>query len=191
MGIEFCPCYLFGLKRLSPGVYGLYGRVNGDLNRAYSIRCLPVVLLPIPPSLRLATVSQLQCWLGPTLDPPVLADSYSSASCGFTAPFPWVLVCTRFCLCLLESGIHLPTVLWKSCGSNSTRTLKNQPIYLGLPSPFARSLGWEVWHESQNLNNNGKTSLLLLFSRLWVTHLTGMVFDLTLLPSHCSFFCVY
>lgn len=35
-----------------------------------------------------ATVSQLQCWLGPTLDPPVLADIIVQRPVGSTAPFP-------------------------------------------------------------------------------------------------------
>ena len=30
-GVVLPPCWLFGLKRPSSGVYGLYGRVNGNL----------------------------------------------------------------------------------------------------------------------------------------------------------------
>ena len=42
---------------------------------------------------------------------------------------------------------------------------------LGIPSPFVRSPGWEAWHGVPNLHNSGRTSLVLLFSSLWVTHL--------------------
>ena len=31
-----------------------------------------------------------------------LTGGAGSVSCGVTDPFPWVLVCTRFCLCLLK-----------------------------------------------------------------------------------------
>ena len=47
----------------------------------------------------------------------------------------------------------------------------------------------------QNLHNAGRTSLVLLFSSLWVTHLAGMGFDFiviaSLLLSCCSFFFVF
>ena len=47
----------------------------------------------------------------------------------------------------------------------------------------------------QNLRNSGRTSLVLLFSSLWVTHLAGMGFDFiviaSLLLSCCSFFFVF
>ena len=48
---------------------------------------------------------------------------------------------------------------------------------LGIPSPFVRAPGWEASRGAQNLHNSGKTSLVLLFSGLWVTHLAGMGFD--------------
>ena len=44
-------------------------------------------------------------------------------------------------------------------------------------SPLSDSPGWEAWHGVQNLHNSARTSLVLLFSSLWVTHPTGMVFD--------------
>ena len=34
-----------------------------------------------------------------TRDPPTLAGSFASASCGVTAPFLYALVRTKFCLC--------------------------------------------------------------------------------------------
>ena len=63
-----------------------------------------------------------------------------------------------------------------------------RPDSLGIPGPFFRSLGWEAWHEVQNLHNSARTSLVLLFSSLWVTNLAGMGFDFImiapLLPSY-------
>ena len=65
---------------------------------------------------------------------------------------------------------------------------------MGIPSPFVGSPGWKACCRVQNLHNSGRTSLVLLFSSLWVTHLAGMRFDfiavVPLLPSHCGFFFV-
>ena len=36
-----------------------------------------------------------------------------SVSCGVTAPFSWVLVCTRFCLC--PPRVSVSPALWKLC----------------------------------------------------------------------------
>ena len=53
--------------------------------------------------------------------------------------------------------------------------------------PTLKILNWV-----QNLHNSGRTSLVLLFSSLWVTHLEGMVCDfiviVPLLLSCCGFF---
>ena len=46
-------------------------------------------------------------------DSQTLTGRFGSVSCGVTAPLPWVLVCTRSCLCLQKS--LFPPVLWKSC----------------------------------------------------------------------------
>ena len=47
----------------------------------------------------------------------------------------------------------------------------------------------------QNLHNSVRTSLILLFSSLWVIHVAGMGFDFIMitpvLPSHFSFFFVF
>ena len=61
---------------------------------------------------------------------------------------------------------------------------------MGIPSPFLGSLCWEAWHGVQKLHNSGRTSLVLLFSSLWLTHPAGMGFDfiMTLLLSGYSFF---
>ena len=57
------------------------------------------------------------------------------------------------------------------------------PVSVGSP-------GWEAWHGVQNLHNSARTSLVLSFSHLWVTHLAFLGFDIIviapLLPTHCS-----
>ena len=50
-----------------------------------------------------------------TGDPPTLAGSFGSVSCGVIALFLWVLVCTRFCLCPSRLESLFPPVLWKFC----------------------------------------------------------------------------
>ena len=49
---------------------------------------------------------------------------------------------------------------------------------LGILSSFARSPGCEAWCRSTNLHKSRRTSLVLSFSRLWVTSPAGMRFDL-------------
>ena len=50
-----------------------------------------------------------------TGDPPTLAGSFGSISCGATAPFLWVFVHTGFCLCPSSLESLFSPVLWKSC----------------------------------------------------------------------------
>ena len=112
------------------------------------------------------------------------------------APFLWGLVqrkaCSfplRFCLCPPKTGVSV-------CPS-PVEVLQSNPA--GLQGQIARDSqslcqipGWEAWRGVQNLHNRGRTSLVLLFSSLWVTNLVGMGFDFTVivprLPSCCSFF---
>ena len=98
-----------------------------------------------------------------TGDPPTLAGHFGSVCCGVTAPFFWVFVCTRFCLCPPRLESLFPPVLWKSYNQILLATRSDS---LGIPSPFVRSPGWEAWHEVQNLHNSGRTTLVLLFSSL-------------------------
>ena len=66
-----------------------------------------------------------------------------------------------------------------------------QPDSLRNPSPFVGCPGWGAWLGVQNLHNSARTSLVLLFSSLWVTHPAGMRFNFiviaSLLPTCCSF----
>ena len=83
--------------------------------------------------------------------------------------------------------IHLPGVAFLSipallrfCGQ---ALLALKPSALGLPPPDARPPGGGTFFRAQNL----RTSVIQLFSSLWLTHLDGMGFDyvtnVTLLPS--------
>ena len=47
-------------------------------------------------------------------DPPELAGSFESISCGVTAPLLWVLVRAKFCLCTPSLEYLFLPVLWKS-----------------------------------------------------------------------------
>ena len=81
----------------------------------------------------------------------------------------------------------------QSCGSPIIKFhWPSRSDSLRISSPFVRSPGWEAWCWVQNLHNGGRTSLVLLFSRLWVSHLVGMGFDfimiVPLLPSPSGFF---
>ena len=53
----------------------------------------------------------------------------------------------------------------------------SRPDSLGIPSPFVRSPGWEASCRVQKLHNSARTSLALLFSSLWITHLVGLGFS--------------
>ena len=102
---------------------------------------------------------------------------------------------------LLSSGSQGTIFVWPSknrvCFSQSYGSLiikshwSSRSDSLGIPSSFVWYPGWE----SQNHHNTGRTSLLLLFSSLWVTHLAGMGFHFIMivpfLPSHYSFFFVF
>ena len=58
-----------------------------------------------------------------TGDPPTAAGSFTSVSSGVTAPFPWVMVCARFCLCPPRVESLFPLVLWK-CYNQSPLAFK-------------------------------------------------------------------
>ena len=155
--------------------------------RVYAKGDLPKQLLPVTQSLGepLATHSS-------TGDPPALAGSFGSVSYGVTAPFPWVLLCSRCCLCPLRLELLFP----QSCGSLMIKShWPSRSDSLGIPSPFVGSPGWGAWYGVPNLYNSGRTSLVLLFSSLWITHQMGMGFDfimiVPLLLSCCSFFFVF
>ena len=135
-------------------------------------------------------------------DPPTLAGSFGSVSCGVTAPWScWVTVSCevtapwQFLVCasaLQDWCLFFP----QSCGSPVVKSHPpSRSDSLGIRSPFVGTPGRKAWYGVQNLHDSGRTSLVLLFFSLWVTHPAGMVFDFIvitpLLPSHCSFFFVF
>ena len=100
----------------------------------------------------------------------------------------------RLCLCSPRLKSLFPLVLQKSCDQIPVAFKTRFPGPKDSQS-FVRSQDWEAWCGVQNLHNSGRTSLVLLFSSLWVTHLVGMGFDfiviVPLLPSRCNFFFVF
>ena len=67
----------------------------------------------------------------------------------------------------------------QSCGSPIIKSHRpSRSDSLRIPSPFVESPGWEAWHVIQNLHNSGRTSLVLLFSSLWLP--TPQLWDLIL-----------
>ena len=71
--------------------------------------------------------------------------------------------CTQDFVCVLQK--------WSICFSQSCRNLvikshkPSKSDSLGISSLFARSPGFEAWHEAQHIHNSGRTTLMLLFSR--------------------------
>ena len=111
MGLCSLLVSLFGLGQPSPVVYRLYGRANTigippreikptDTSQDSCCQC------PYPCGRPLPTHTSLG-------DPQTLKGKSGSVSCGVTAPFPWVLVHTRYSLCPPES--LFPSVLCKFC----------------------------------------------------------------------------
>ena len=94
----------------------------------------------------------------------------------------------------LQEWSLFSSVLWKCCNQilvtfkvrfpGDSQVLFSRDPQAGNPA-----------NEAQNLHNSGRTSLVLLFSTLWVTHLVGMGFDfimiVPLLKSCCSFVFVF
>ena len=56
-----------------------------------------------------------------------LTGKSGSVSCEVTAPFSWVLICTKFCLCLLRVSVSL--VLWKKSSDKLRQHIKKQRHY--------------------------------------------------------------
>ena len=81
--------------------------------RVYAKGDLPRLLLPVPRPCGEPLPTHAS-----TADPPALAGSFGSVSCGVALPFLWVLVCERFCLCPpSKNEICFPS----SCGSSIIR----------------------------------------------------------------------
>ena len=118
-GAVFPPC---------SSMVGVMAVMATFFKRTYaSMLQLPEMLHPVP--LTIKTASAKDSW--------TLTGKSGSVSCGVTAPFSWVLVHTRFCLC--------PPRVLESCGSSVIKShWPPKSNSLGVLSPFARSLGWEI-----------------------------------------------
>ena len=114
--------------------------------------------------------------------PPTLAGGFDSVSLGslLLSSGSW---CTQNFVCA--------PYYWSLCfpQSSGRPIIKShwpsRPDSLGIHSSFVGSPGWEAWRGVQSLHNSARTSLLLLFSSLWVTHPAGMGFDFIKLRSNC------
>ena len=98
----------------------------------------------------------------------------------------------KSCFCPPRLESLFPSVHWKAYNQIP---LAPKAIFPGCPQLLCQVPVWEDWCGIQNLHNSMRTSLVLLFSSLWVTQPEGMRFGLVvivpLLPSHCSFFFVF
>jgi len=90
-------------------VYGSMVRLMATSKTVSTKGGLPRQLPPVLPSLEWAPAdSRLH-------RRPSNTSSFGSVSCGVTAPFLYVLVRTKFCLCSPRLESLSPPVLWKSC----------------------------------------------------------------------------
>ena len=152
--------------------------------RVYAKRDLPGLLLPEPPCLWWVSVD-------PRLHrrPSTTSRYFWFTSLWAHGSFPLGLGAHKILFVPSKTGVCFP----QSRGSPIIKSRRpSRSDSLVIPSPFVRYLGWEAWRGVQNLHNSGRTSLVLLFSGLWVTHPVGTGFDfimiVLLLPSHCGFF---
>ena len=185
-------CWWVGLCSLSDSrlaredpVLGSTGCMVGlTSKRAYTMGDLLNLLLPVPPSL----------WWAPANPGLHRRTSNTNKEILIQSPVGSLLLssgswCMQDFICALQDwSLCFP----QSCGSPVIKFhWPSRSDSLGISSPFVRSPGWDVWCWVQNLHNSGKTSLVLLFCGLWVTHLVGMGFDfimiVPLLPSSSSF----
>ena len=116
-------------------------------------------------------------------DPPTLPGSGGSVLCGVAAPFFWVLVHARFCLC----PPWLESLFTPALQKSYNQILLAFNVRFPGDSQSLGSLAWgsEPWQQWENVFG-------ILFSSLWVTDLEGMGSDFTvtvaLLLFHCDFF---
>ena len=128
-------CCLFGLRRPIASMVWL----KSASKKIHSNMCLPGLLLPVPMFLYQATAETF-AW-----DPQTLTGGPGSVFCGFTAPFPCILVHTRFCWC--TPRLCFP----HSCGNPVIKShCPSKSDSLGIPSAFCQSPGWEVKNKTMN-----------------------------------------
>ena len=163
-GAALSPLQLFGLRQHSPGASRVYTRVNvklqeglwqGEPSQLAAANAAMPVVSPCWPTY---PQEAFQCWQVVLVQFPVGS----------------LLLSSDFVCALQEGSLCIP----QSCGSPIPKSCwTSSPDFLGIPSPFVRSPGWEAWCGIQNLHNSGRTPLVLLFSSLWVTQPVGMGFE--------------
>ena len=114
---------------------------------------------------------------------PTLACNFGSVSYGVTASFLWVLLCAKFCLCSPRLESPFSPGPWKSC--NQIPLALKVRLHGDSQSLYQIPRLGSLRCEGQNLHNRGRTSLVVLFSSLWVTHaaVTGFHF-IMITPLH-------
>ena len=151
-GAMLPPCLLFAICKLTPGVYRLYGRAIGELQKGHMpIRASQDCCrqCPCPCSRPLLTHTS-------TKDPQTLTVKSISVSCGVTALFigSWCAQDFVCALCFLQS-----------CGSSVIKShCPSSRIPWGFPVFLLDPPCWEDWCGAQNLHKSARTSLVLLFS---------------------------
>ena len=109
-GAEFPPCWLFGLRRPSPGGSGSLVGLMVDSGRAHAKEYFPELLLPVSLSPWWATAAPISAG-----DPPTVAGRSGSVSYGVSAPSSWVLMHTLLRVCPPRVDSLFPPALSKSC----------------------------------------------------------------------------
>ena len=116
-------CCLFGLRRPIASMVWL----KAASKRTHSNMCLPGLLLPVPMFLFQATADPCDC-----MRPSSTHRRAWFSLLGLTAPFPCVLVHTRFCWC--TPRLCFP----HSCGNPGIKShCPSKSDSLGIPSAFA------------------------------------------------------
>ena len=160
-GAEFPPCWLFGLRRPSPGGHRLFGGTNGGLWEGSHQGALPRTFaasvlvptvshshpLPLQETLQHQQVGLVQSRMGSLLPP----------------PGSW---CAHYPVCdLQEWSLCFP----QSCQSPAIKSRQpSKPDSLGIPPPIAGPPGWEDWLGAQNPHSSGWTSVVCVLQ--FVSH---------------------
>ena len=80
-----------------------------------------------------------------TGDPPTLAGSFGSVTCGVPAPFLWMLVCTRCCWCPPRLESLFLSVLWKTCNQIMLARFPGDSVPLSDPQAGKPDVGFRTF----------------------------------------------
>ena len=169
----FLPCWLFSLRCSGTRACRLLGGARFCCQVVTSRRtnASEYSLWPLPPLSFFPQKPQLTP--ASKEDPPRPEGRSSSGSCGVTA-FPWVPVHVKLCVCPSRVESLFLSFLWRSCTQAHWFSKLNA---LGAPLSDARPSGWGALHGAQNSHFYRRTSVIQLFSSVWVIHPGGMGFD--------------